>query len=425
MDIKTITVIGANGTMGYNIAGIFAAFGECKVFMVCRNLDSARQAKKKAMLSVKGEAIEKYLIPADYCMLQECIDESDLIMESVAENFQLKTEINKKIDCMIRKNQIICTGTSGLSIEKLSEFFSPTNQKHYLGVHFFNPPYNMVLCEVIPGKYTNRKIVEEVKKYAHDKLRRTIVEVKDSPAFLGNRIGFQFINEAIQTAEKYKYNGGIDYIDAILGPFTGRNMAPITTADFVGLDVHKAIVDNLYTSTQDYANATFQLPNFVNKIIDAGNLGRKSHKGLYQTIIRDDGTKRLYVYDILTDSYREKYDYKFPFVEKMIENLKIGDYQKALDSLIENQSLEARLCVEFLLKYALYSLVATNLVGDTIADADSVMADGFGWVPPLALIHALGGTDTFYKLCRERLGEAYFSKAEPGTLPKRTADIKI
>ncbi|MBM6804594.1 3-hydroxyacyl-CoA dehydrogenase family protein, partial [Mediterraneibacter glycyrrhizinilyticus] len=202
------------------------------------------------------------------------------------------------------------------------------------------------------------------------------------------------------------------------------NMAPITTADFVGLDVHKAIVDNLYTSTQDYANATFQLPNFVNKIIDAGNLGRKSHKGLYQTIIRDDGTKRLYVYDILTDSYREKYDYKFPFVEKMIENLKIGDYQKALDSLIENQSLEARLCVEFLLKYALYSLVATNLVGDTIADADSVMADGFGWVPPLALIHALGGTDTFYKLCRERLGEAYFSKAEPGTLPNELPTSK-
>ena len=75
--------------------------------------------------------------------------------------------------------------------------------------------------------------------------------MKDSPAFLGNRIGFQFINEALQYAEKYKFNGGIDYIDAILGPFTGRAMSPLVTANFVGLDVHKAIVDNLYENTRD------------------------------------------------------------------------------------------------------------------------------------------------------------------------------
>lgn len=72
------------------------------------------------------------------------------------------------------------------------------------------------------------------------------MQVKDNPAFLGNRIGFQFINDAMQYADRFKDNGSIDYIDAILGSFTERSMAPLTTSDFVGLDVHKAIVDNIY-----------------------------------------------------------------------------------------------------------------------------------------------------------------------------------
>ena len=103
----------------------------------------------------------------------------------------------------------------------------------------------------------------ELKEYLSNKLIRTVVEVKDSPAFLGNRIGFQFINEALRYAERFKDNGGIDYIDAILGSFTGRSMAPLTTSNFVGLDVHKAIVDNIYEDTHDHAHETFVLPEFV------------------------------------------------------------------------------------------------------------------------------------------------------------------
>lgn len=80
----------------------------------------------------------------------------------------------------------------------------------------------MPLCEFTPTKYADMELARELKSYLKDKLFRTVVEVKDSPAFLGNRISFQFINEALQYADKYKDNGGIDYIDAILGSFTGR-----------------------------------------------------------------------------------------------------------------------------------------------------------------------------------------------------------
>ena len=124
----------------------------------------------------------------------------------------------------------------------------------------------------------------------------TVVEVKDAPAFLANRIGFQFINEAMQYAQRYQDRGGIDYVDGILGSFTGRTMAPLTTADFVGLDVHKAIVDNLYANTCDYAHSSFVLPSFCQELIDAGLLGRKAGAGLYKMQIDENGKKTKNTY---------------------------------------------------------------------------------------------------------------------------------
>lgn len=428
MTINTVTVIGANGAMGCNIAGIFASFGECKVYMVARNKDKAESARKKAAMSVKGETVENNLIPASYSEMESCIKESDIIFESVAENIDLKREIHQLINQYADDHQIICTGTSGISVNRLSECFKEELKKRFLGVHFFNPPYNMTLCEMIPGKHTDKTVVEELKEYLSEKLLRTIVQVEDSPAFLGNRIGFQFINEAIVYAEKYKYSGGIDYIDAILGQFTGRSMAPIVTADFVGLDVHKAIVDNIYASTNDYAHETFKMPDFLNSMIAKGDLGRKTGKGLYQTVKNPDGTKKYYVYDILKDTYREKYNYSFPFAEDIITSLRVGDYNKAFKDLLDNRSEEAEICVGFLVRYVIYALKVTKEIGDTIAAADDVMATGFNWIPPLAVIDAFGGENAFLDLCKSRLDTSILNELDIcsliSDLPKSEYDYR-
>ena len=95
----------------------------------------------------------------------------------------------------------------------------------------FNPPYQLTLCELTASPYSDMNLYGELKDYLTNVLHRTVAESKDLPAFLGNRIGFYVMNEALQYAEKYQDNGGIDYIDSLLGPFTGRTMPPITTAD--------------------------------------------------------------------------------------------------------------------------------------------------------------------------------------------------
>lgn len=403
MNIRTVTVIGVTGTMGANVAGIFASFGNAKVYCVGRDIEKVKKTFPRIIKSVRADAIAKNLIPADFSTLKQCVSESDLIFESSKEDIGVKESIAKQVGEVLQPHAVTCTGTSGLSITEIASCYPKELRGHFFGVHMFNPPYSMSLCELTPTIYTDKAMQAELKEYLEKKLYRTVVEVKDSPAFLGNRIGFQFINEALQYAEKYKDNGGIDYIDAILGSFTGRAMSPLTTSDFVGLDVHKAIVDNVYTNTNDYAHETYAFPEFAKKLVAENKLGRRSGGGLYQLVRYDNGLKRQTVLDINTGLYRDVIPYVFPFADKMKKYIAEGDYAKAFERLVNNHSQEAEICRHFLLNYIVYSLNATKEVGYTIEAADDVMATGFNWCPPLAMYQALSTVADMPVLVKENL----------------------
>ncbi len=393
MNVKTVAVIGVTGTMGANVAGIFASFGAAKVYCVGRNIDKIKATIPKIIRSVKSDCIEERLVPCTLDDLDKCVADSDLIFESLTEDYKIKTDIYSVVNDHLKSSTVVCTGTSGLSITKLASAFSEENRKRFFGVHLFNPPYSMPLCELISTKYSDLETKKELQNYLQIQLLRTVVEASDSPAFLANRIGFQFINEALLYSEKYKDNGGIDYIDAIIGPYTGRAMPPLITSDFVGLDVHKAIVDNLYENTNDYVHDSFVFPSFAKELVANGCLGRKSGKGLYQTILLDNGLKRQMVYDLNTKTYRDRINYVFPFAIKMKEKLSMGEYEEAIKALVNNRSLEADICLLFLLKYITYSLFTAEQVSNSINSADDVMATGFNWCPPIALFYAINNVD--------------------------------
>ena len=402
-DIRTVTVIGANGTMGANVAGIFASFGNAKVYCVGRDIVKVKRTIPRIVKSVRADSISHNLVPADFSMLEKCVAESDLVFESTAENLKVKTDVAKIVAENLRADAFSCTGTSGLSVTKLAECYPESLRKRFFGVHMFNPPYSMSLCEFISTKYSDPEAAGALKEYLTGRLIRTVVDVKDSPAFLANRIGFQLINEAMQYAEWYQDNGGIDYIDAILGTFTGRTMAPLTTSDFVGLDVHKAIVDNLYENTDDYAHESFVLPDYAVKLIEAGSLGRKSNGGLYKLVKYDNGLRRMTVFDIGSGMYRDVLPYTFPFADKMKRMLAEGDYEEAFSHLVNNHSQEAEICLSFLLKYILYSVFCAKEVAYTIEAADDVMAAGFNWCPPLAMYDALSAVTDVAACTKELL----------------------
>lgn len=391
MQIKTVTVIGANGTMGANISAIFASFGNAKVYMV--DLEKSDAAIERAVKSVRAESIRKNLISENYSSLERCIKESDLVFESVVENIDIKKEITEKASKWLNKDAYFCTGTSGLSINEISNSLPKELRHKYFGVHFFNPPYSMTLCELIKTNESKQEDIVFLKKYLESKLLRTVVVCDDKPAFLGNRIGFQFINSALLLAEKHQDEGGLDYVDSIFGPVTGRLMAPCNTADFVGLDVHKAIIDNLYRNTNDYQKQSFVIPSYVLELVVNKKLGRKTKEGLFKLIINEDGSKVPLVYDIKTKTYRNKNKYSFVFLEKMKEHIKNGDYELAFNVLKNDNSKEAIICKEMLKMYVDYSIYVSKEVCGDIFSADDAMATGFGWCPPLALSNVLFDTN--------------------------------
>ena len=398
MTIKKVTVIGANGTVGSQVAGIFASFGGAQVYLISK--EKSEQAVLKASLSVKAISIESRLIPKTYDDLKNCIEDSDLIFESVSENLSLKKEIHSQIAKFVKKDCLISTGTSGLSIDELACCYEESLRENFFGIHFFNPPYSLTLCELIPCNYVKQDTIKNMKSYLENQLIRDVIIVKNTPAFLANRIGFKFMNEALQYALKYKDKGGIDYIDAILGCYTGRNMPPILTVNFVGLDVHKAIVDNLFSSVYEEG---FVLPEYVNDLIMDGKIGLKAGVGLYK--ICDD---KILVYDIQSKQYREKIEYKFDFKEKAIAEFKKAHYFEGFKCIIEDESIESKICMSFLLNYVIYSVNLAKEISENILDCDVAMVYGFNWIPPISLIELMGGPKKFILLCHKYLGEGNY-----------------
>ena len=134
MEIRKVTVVGVTGTMGANIAGIFASFGNAEVYCIGRDIEKVKKAIPRTVKSVRADAIAKNLIPADYSMFEQCVAESDLIFESSKEEMGIKKEIAERIASAMKRSAISCTGSSGLSITEIAECYPEELRSRFFGV---------------------------------------------------------------------------------------------------------------------------------------------------------------------------------------------------------------------------------------------------------------------------------------------------
>ena len=402
LNIKTATVLGANGAMGSGSAAILASFGNIKVNMLARDLQKAEQGIQNAVKAVRSSVLEKRMQAGTYDQdLERAVSQSDWIFECVAETYPIKEEINKKIAKARKPGSIVSTVSSGLSISRLASHFDEDGQKHYYGTHFFNPPYKLTLCELVTHKKNDNNFTQEFTNYLSKVLMRHVIITNDTPAFAGNRIGFQLMNEAAIYAQKYQDKGGIYLMDTILGPYTGRAMSPLATVDLVGLDVHKAIVDNIYEQTNDSAHETFKMPNYFEKLIAKGSLGMKTKKGLYTQTKDSDGKKLIEVYDISKDNYVSLPKLEIAFKKECENALKLSDYKKAILIMKEAKGLEADILRHFIARYISYSFSlipeVTNQNG-----IDGAMGFGFSWLVPSAWVDLWGGVSETCKFIEKQ-----------------------
>ena len=212
-----------------------------------------------------------------------------------------------------------------------------------------------------------------------------MIITRDRPAFVGNRVGFKVLNECAQLSQEH----GVAFIDYLVGPHTGRAMAPLATIDLVGWDVHKAIVDNVYANTEDEAHSAFRLPTFMEAGIREGRLGDKTPKqgGFY----RKDGKAVAEVLDPKTGAYHPmQKPAPIPFVEKMKQCNREGRYAEAFKVFAEARGDEADLMRRVILGYVSYALNRVGEVAETASDVDTIMSYGFNWAPPSAIVDLIG-----------------------------------
>lgn len=422
MKINNVAIFGGNGTIGSLMGGLIAGFGNANIYLISRDkkkLDD--NLLNKIYNSIKSDSIKDRIIPCDYDEAKTILNKCDWIFESVAEDYNIKESVYKIADEFAKKDAIITTGTSGLSINKLAEVLSPERREFFFCTHFFNPPYHMTLCEIIPTKFTNLELLNKFKEYLSSKLLRTTISSKDKAAFIANRIGFKLMNELLLLADKYKNKGGINYIDDLFTGYTGRNMPPLATIDFVGLDIHKAIVDNIYNQTNDEFKKDFLLPDWFNELVNGNVLGNKTGKGLFNM-------KENLVLDINSKTYLTKKEYKPKEILEIEELISIGEYSKAYKKLLDRTIEETRIVVKILIEYIIYAIYIGKYTADEIQECDDAMATGFGWCPPIALKDLIDEVGNFKELCKEYIGDDILKKYDLydtiDNLPKSKYDYK-
>jgi 3-hydroxyacyl-CoA dehydrogenase len=304
------------------------------------------------------------------------VKDVDWIMEVVVERLDIKKQVFEKLEKHRTPGTLITSNTSGIPIKFMSEGRSEDFQKHFCGTHFFNPARYLRLFEVIPGPKTDQAVLDFLNSYGEQFLGKTSVVAKDTPAFIGNRIGIFSIMNVFHIVKELGMT--IEEVDKLSGPVIGRpKSATFRTIDVVGLDtlVHVAngIKDNC---PDDERQDLFNIPDFINKMLENNWLGSKTGQGFYKKTKNAEGKTEILSLDLDTLEYRQKKSAKFATLEltKSIDNV-----VDRFEVLVNGKDKAG----DFYRKHfaALMAYVSHRIpeITEELYKIDDAMKAGFGW----------------------------------------------
>lgn len=379
LHIQRVAVLGA-GVMGAQIAAHFANVGY-EVLLY----DLAGSAQSKSMLSQDSirdllklspapfviNDWSKYVHPKNYEQNLEELKTCDLIIEAIAERIDWKQELYKKVAPHLHERAILCTNTSGLSIAELAKSLPKSLQERFCGVHFFNPPRYLPLIELVPCPKNSAEMLDNLETFLVSRLGKNIVRAKDTPNFIGNRIGVFALLVALHYAEKYDLR--LDVVDVLTGPLIGHpKSATLRTLDIVGLDTFAHVVNTMANQLKDDPwHEYFKIPAWFAGLVERGALGQKTRAGVY----RKEGNDFM-VFDIKEHEYRPVTGQA---QKEVLEILKIKDPVQKFKRLYESDKPEAQFLWSYHRDLWHYSAYHIESIAETTRDVDQAMRWGFAW----------------------------------------------
>jgi 3-hydroxyacyl-CoA dehydrogenase len=397
--IRSVIILGSSGTIGSLTGGLIAQKG-IKVYFLSRAPERAKSGLERAIAQARSEVISHNIVWGDYKhLLENALEEADWIVECVSENLAIKQRIYEKIDRYKRPDAIVSSTTSSLPLTELPRGRSEGFRRNFLSTHFYNPPARMLACEIATQDDTDPEVFDFMKDFLEHELRRVVIPVKNILGFAGNRIAFLLFNRITALAEEH----GVEMMDYLIGPYTGRLMPPLATLDLVGLDIHKAIIENLYENTNDEMHESLILPDYINKMIDNGSLGNKAPTkgGFYRKL---ESGKCVFL-DPANCDYVPAIEPRVAFVEKAKHQIHLGMYREALETIKTAHCKEADIVMDILCTYVAYSYARIGEVTErelSIDGIDNVMSFGFNWAAPSLIVNMLGGKECVVELLEEK-----------------------
>lgn len=334
----------------------------------------------------------------------------DWVIEVVVERLDIKQDVFTQVEKYRRPGTLITSNTSGIPIHLMAEGRSDDFKAHFCGTHFFNPPRYLELLEIIPTIDTKPEVIDFIVGFGEKMLGKSVVLCKDTPAFIGNRVGVYSMLSITHLIEQMGLS--VEEVDKYTGPAMGHpKSATFRTADVVGLDTLVNVANGLIQNApEDEAKEVFKLPEYLSRMVDNKWLGEKSKQGFYKKIKDEEGKTLILSLDLKTLEYKEQLKVKSATLEatKVVEDIhkRMKVYEGGKDAA--GQFFRA-------MHYPLFEYVSRRVpeITDDFYRIDDAMKAGFGWeLGPFEVWDALNVRETLAKI-----------KNEEKRLPGQTGEV--
>ncbi len=414
--INKVAVLGA-GTMGARIAAHFAnagvpsllldivppdADGPARNKIAAAGLDGARKSKPAAFFEA---SLSRLVTIGNFDDDLKKLADVDWIIEAVIENLEIKRSLLKKVEAIRKPGAIVTTNTSGLPVGKIAEGFSDDFRRSWFGTHFFNPPRYMRLLELIPAPQSDRALIDAVAHFCDVQLGKGVVFAKDTPNFIGNRIGTFSVLNVMRLMQELDLS--IEEVDALTGQAVGwPRSATFRTIDLVGLDILGHVVGNMTQNVRD-ERSELKIPDFFRQMVERKWLGDKTKGGFYKKAKSGDGKddQRLAL-DWKTLEYRPQQKPKFAALEMAKNVEETAPRLRMLLGLDGGAAQKPDKATTFLWTALsdLWTYSANRIpeISDSVVEIDRAMRMGFAWeLGPFELWDAAGVEATVARMKKE------------------------